>query len=139
LKEKSSSEGRSPEGADGGDARMESDAEEDLWQRKDGEADAGSVGKRVWRSGMDGRDKRRAGEKNSAGRRRLRFNGNRWGGGARRVDTTWRQSGRARRRERGPWARRGAARQRGRDAVDVADRWAEARRGPGHQRLGATR
>jgi hypothetical protein len=60
---------------------MESSAEEDLWQQKDGEANAGSVGKRVWRSGMDGRDKRRVGEKNSAGRRRLRFNGNRWGGG----------------------------------------------------------
>jgi hypothetical protein len=35
-------------GADDGDARTESGGE------KAGEADAGSVGKRVWHSGMDG-------------------------------------------------------------------------------------
>jgi hypothetical protein len=35
-------------GADGGDARTESGGE------KAGEADAGSVGKRVWHSGVDG-------------------------------------------------------------------------------------
>jgi hypothetical protein len=35
-------------GADGGDAQTESDG------GKAGEADVGSVGKRVWRSGVDG-------------------------------------------------------------------------------------
>jgi hypothetical protein len=43
----------SPEMGDGGDARTESGAEEGLRQQKAGEADAGSVGKRVWCSGVD--------------------------------------------------------------------------------------
>jgi hypothetical protein len=46
-------EGRSPERGNGGDARTEFSAEEGLQQRKAGEADAGSVGKRVRRSGVD--------------------------------------------------------------------------------------
>jgi hypothetical protein len=43
----------SPEMGDGGDARTESGAEEGLRQQKAGEADAGSVGKRVWCLGVD--------------------------------------------------------------------------------------
>jgi hypothetical protein len=54
IEGKSSSEGRSPEGADSGNARTEFAAEEELQQRKAGEADACVVGKRGRRSGMDG-------------------------------------------------------------------------------------
>jgi hypothetical protein len=56
IEGKGNSEGRSPEGggADGGDARTESDAEDGSGGRKVGEADAESVGKHVWCSGMDG-------------------------------------------------------------------------------------
>jgi hypothetical protein len=45
IEGKSSSEGRSPEGADGGDARTESSAEEGFRRRKTGEVD-------VWAMGM---------------------------------------------------------------------------------------
>jgi hypothetical protein len=48
IEGKNSSEGRSPEGADGSDARTESGG------RKADEADAGSVGKHLWPSGVDG-------------------------------------------------------------------------------------
>jgi hypothetical protein len=41
----------------------------------------GRWGMSVRRSGVDGRDERRAGEKKSAGGRRLCFKGERWGGG----------------------------------------------------------
>jgi hypothetical protein len=46
---------------------MESDTEEGLRQWIADEVDAWVVGKRVRHSGVDGRDKRRAGEKKSAG------------------------------------------------------------------------
>jgi hypothetical protein len=52
LRNGAAQRGRSPEGADGGDAQMESGAEEGLWWRKTGEVDAwamGSVcGARAW-------------------------------------------------------------------------------------------
>jgi hypothetical protein len=50
-------------GADGGDARTESGAEEGLRWRKTGEVDAWAMGMSMRRSGVDGRDERRAGEK----------------------------------------------------------------------------
>jgi hypothetical protein len=50
----SSSEGRSPEGADDGDARTESGVEEGLRWRKTGEVDAWAMGTSVRRSGVDG-------------------------------------------------------------------------------------
>jgi hypothetical protein len=67
IEGKSSSEGRSPEGVDGSDAWTESGAEEGLWRWKTSEADGWVMGKRVRRSGVDGRDKRRAEEKKSDG------------------------------------------------------------------------
>jgi hypothetical protein len=53
--------GRSQEGADGGDVRTESGAEEGLRWRKTGEEDAWTMGMNVQCSGVDGRDERRAG------------------------------------------------------------------------------
>jgi hypothetical protein len=63
IEGKSSSKRRSPEGANGSDARTESGAEEGLQCRKASEVDGWAVGKRVRRSGVDGRDERRVGEK----------------------------------------------------------------------------
>jgi hypothetical protein len=124
--------------------------------RKARKADAWAVGMSVRRSGVDGRDERRAGEKNSIGGRRLCFKGERRGGGRRGKHNV--EAERERERGRGgAWARRGigaasarprrvrAARCRatmedggvGVTQVDVADRRARTRRGPGRQRLGA--
>jgi hypothetical protein len=50
----SSSEGRSPEGVDGGDARTESGVEEGLRWQKISEVDAWAMGTSVRHSGMDG-------------------------------------------------------------------------------------
>jgi hypothetical protein len=61
IEVKSSSKGG---GADGSDARIESITEEGLRCRKTGEVDAWVMGMSVRRSGVDGRDERRAGEKN---------------------------------------------------------------------------
>jgi hypothetical protein len=47
--------------SDGGDARMEFGAEVGLRWRKTGEEDAWGMGMNAQRSGMDGRDERRAG------------------------------------------------------------------------------
>jgi hypothetical protein len=53
LKERAARRSAHRRGADGGDTRTESGAEEGFQQRKAGEADAWSVGKRVRRSGVD--------------------------------------------------------------------------------------
>jgi hypothetical protein len=54
IEGKSSSEGRSPEGAKGGDAQTEPGAEEGLRWRKTGEEDAWAMGTSVRCSGVDG-------------------------------------------------------------------------------------
>jgi hypothetical protein len=60
---RSSSEGRSPEGAYDGDARTEYGAEEGLQCWKTGEVDAWAMGTSMRHSGVDGRDEWCAGEK----------------------------------------------------------------------------
>jgi hypothetical protein len=87
------------------------------------------------------------GRKRSAGGSVLRGAARRGGRrGGRGVGATCRRSGRERGRERGAWPRctcaacsRATVESGGVGAtrVDVADRWAGARRGPGHQQLGA--
>jgi hypothetical protein len=54
IEGKSSSEGPSPKGANGGDARTESGAEEGLQRWKVGEEDAWAMGMNARRSGVDG-------------------------------------------------------------------------------------
>jgi hypothetical protein len=93
----------------------------------------GRWGKHAQRSGVDKRDERRAGEKNSAGGRQLCFKGEQRGGGGW-VGAVWRQSGRERGREVGATVEDGGV---GATWDGVADRWAGTRRGPGHQRPGA--
>jgi hypothetical protein len=61
IEEWSSSEGARRRGANGGDAWMESGAEEGLRWWKTSEEDAWVMGTNVRRSGVDGRDERRAG------------------------------------------------------------------------------
>jgi hypothetical protein len=61
IEEWSSSEGTHRKGADGGDARTESDAEEGLRWREPARRTPGRWGKRVRRSGVDERDERRGG------------------------------------------------------------------------------
>jgi hypothetical protein len=69
---------------------------------------------------VDGRDERRAGEKNSAGGRQLCFKGEQRGGGGW-VGAVWRQSGRERGREVGATVEDGGV---GATWDGVADRWA---------------
>jgi hypothetical protein len=64
IDERSSSEGAHRKGADVGDARTESDAEEGSCGGKLARRTPGRWGKSVRCSGVDGRDERRAGEKN---------------------------------------------------------------------------
>jgi hypothetical protein len=54
LRERAAQRGAHRRGANGGDARTESGAEEGLQWQKAGEADGWAVGKRVRRSGVDG-------------------------------------------------------------------------------------
>jgi hypothetical protein len=61
IEEWSSSEGAHRRGADDGDARTESSAEEGLRWRKTGEEDVWAMGMSARRSGVDGRDERRVG------------------------------------------------------------------------------
>jgi hypothetical protein len=107
IEERSSSEGTHRKGADDGDARTESAAEEGLRWREAGEADAWAVGDECATLGQGGRDERHEGEKNSADGRWLHFKGERWGGGPRRggchVEAEWE-------RERGARARWGQRR-----------------------------
>jgi hypothetical protein len=61
IEEWGSSEGAHRRGADNGDARTESGAEEGLWWWKTGEEDAWVMGMNAQCSGVDERDERRAG------------------------------------------------------------------------------
>jgi hypothetical protein len=63
IEERSSSEGAHQKGADGGDARTESGTEEGSGGGKPARWTLGRWGKRVRRSGVDGQDEWRAGEK----------------------------------------------------------------------------
>jgi hypothetical protein len=103
IEEWSSSEGTHRKGADGGDARAESDVEKGFWRWKTGEVDTWAMGEACVALGR-GRTRQmvRGVRKFSAGRRRLRFNGKWQGGGPGGVDAAWRQSGRERGRDMGP-------------------------------------
>jgi hypothetical protein len=116
--------GRSPEGADDGNARTESGMEKGLQWWKTGDVDAWAMGDECavlghgWTRQTACRER-----KFSAGGRRLCFKGSdgegAGGEGAGGVGAAWRQS----RRERGgAWAWRGAARQHG-IGVAVARPW----------------
>jgi hypothetical protein len=72
-----------------------------------------------------GRAEEREGERGGPGRGVEQHGG---------MSSAWQRPGHGARGGRDSGGRRGR-----RDAVDVADRWAGARWGPGHQRLGATR
>jgi hypothetical protein len=61
IEGKCSSEGRSPDGANGGDARTEFGTEEGLRRWKTGEEGAWEMGMNARRSGVDERDERRMG------------------------------------------------------------------------------
>jgi hypothetical protein len=92
IERKSNSQGHSPEGgaADGGNARMESSVEEGFWRWITGEVDAGAMGTKAWRSGMDRRDKRRAGEEKDQMAASGSVLRERRGGGPGWVDAAWR-------------------------------------------------
>jgi hypothetical protein len=62
LKERAARRGAHPRGPDGGDSQTESSTEEGFRQRKTGEVDAWAMGTKARSSGVDGRDKWRAGE-----------------------------------------------------------------------------
>jgi hypothetical protein len=124
---------------------MESSAEEGFWRWITGEVDAGAMGTKARRSGVDRRDKRRAGEEKdqmaaSGSVLRGAAGSGAWMGGRRvlaerkrereregalgAVACRWCGSGPAAARVGGALPRDSGERRGRRDAVDVTDRWA---------------